>query len=98
MAEKNPFDDIRSELGDGMALAKCRKCGCMKDTLDSLHSTLQPLDTTDNSELLEDLRLWRHDSKNGWVTQLGHAAYLGRELMRAAFSLKHGFRFIQDGA
>jgi tetrahydromethanopterin S-methyltransferase subunit A len=36
--------------------------------------------------------------KNGWVTQLGHAAYLGKELTRAELSLRLGFKFVQDGA
>lgn len=35
---------------------------------------------------------------NGWVTQLSHAAYLGKELTRAELSLKSGIKFIQDGA
>lgn len=35
---------------------------------------------------------------NGWVTQLSHAAYLGRELAKAELSIKLGFRYVQDGA
>jgi tetrahydromethanopterin S-methyltransferase subunit A len=31
----------------------------------------------------------------GWVSQLSHAAYLGRELARAEFSL-HGLAYVQD--
>lgn len=34
----------------------------------------------------------------GLVSQLDHAAYLGRELMRAELSLRFGFTFVQDGA
>jgi tetrahydromethanopterin S-methyltransferase subunit A len=34
----------------------------------------------------------------GWVTQLDHAAYLGKELARAEFSIKYGVDFKQDGA
>lgn len=36
--------------------------------------------------------------RNGWVTDLGHAAYLGKELARAERSLREGTRFVQDGA
>ena len=36
--------------------------------------------------------------QNSWVSQLSHAAYLGKELTRAELSLKHGFKFVQDGA
>ncbi len=35
--------------------------------------------------------------KNGWVTQLSHAAYLGKELIKAELSIKFGFKYIQDG-
>jgi tetrahydromethanopterin S-methyltransferase subunit A len=35
---------------------------------------------------------------NGWVTQLSHAAYLGKELTKAELSIKLGFPYIQDGA
>ncbi len=35
--------------------------------------------------------------KNGWVSELSHAAYLGRELAKAELSMEHGFKFIQDG-
>ncbi|HEX9665339.1 MAG TPA: DUF4346 domain-containing protein [Thermodesulfobacteriota bacterium] len=34
----------------------------------------------------------------GWVTQLTHAAYLGKELAKAELSMKLGFKYMQDGA
>ena len=34
----------------------------------------------------------------GWVTELSHAAYLGKELAKAELSLKLGFKYVQDGA
>lgn len=36
--------------------------------------------------------------ENNWVTELSHAAYLGKELARAEISIKKGFKFVQDGA
>lgn len=33
-----------------------------------------------------------------WVSQLSHAAYLGKELARAELSLTHGNTYVQDGA
>ena len=36
--------------------------------------------------------------ENNWVTQLSHAAYIGRELAKAELSIKHGFKYTQDGA
>lgn len=35
---------------------------------------------------------------NSWVTELSHAAYLGKELAKAELSLKFGFKYVQDGA
>ncbi len=35
---------------------------------------------------------------NGWVTRMDHAAYLGKELLRAELSQKQGFPFVQDAA
>jgi tetrahydromethanopterin S-methyltransferase subunit A len=36
--------------------------------------------------------------ENGGVTELGHAAYLGKELAKAELSLKLGFKYVQDAA
>jgi tetrahydromethanopterin S-methyltransferase subunit A len=41
--------------------------------------------------------IYRTIVENGWVTQLSHAAYLGRELDRAELSMKLDFRYVQDG-
>ncbi len=35
---------------------------------------------------------------NQWVTELSHAAYLGKELAKAELALQHGFKYVQDGA
>jgi len=36
--------------------------------------------------------------ENGWVTELSHAAYLGKELTKAEMSIKLGFKYVQDKA
>ena len=36
--------------------------------------------------------------EEGWVTELSHAAYMGKELTKAELSLQHHFKYIQDGA
>ena len=33
-----------------------------------------------------------------WVSELSHAAYLGKELAKAELALQYGFKYIQDGA
>ncbi len=35
---------------------------------------------------------------HGWVSELSHAAYLGKELAKAELSMQHGFKYVQDGA
>jgi tetrahydromethanopterin S-methyltransferase subunit A len=35
---------------------------------------------------------------NEWISELSHAAYLGKELARAELALQHGFKYVQDGA
>lgn len=36
--------------------------------------------------------------ENEWVTEISHAAYLGKELTKAELSIKFEFEYIQDGA
>jgi tetrahydromethanopterin S-methyltransferase subunit A len=36
--------------------------------------------------------------RNGWVTVLGHAAYLGRELAKAELALQRGWTYEQNEA
>ena len=36
--------------------------------------------------------------ENEWITEMSHAAYLGKELEKAELSMKMGFKYIQDGA
>jgi tetrahydromethanopterin S-methyltransferase subunit A len=42
--------------------------------------------------------LYRMLIANGWVSELSHAAYLGKELTRAECALIHGDKYVQDGA
>lgn len=42
--------------------------------------------------------LYKTITANGWVSELSHAAYLGRELTKAELSLEFGFKYVQDGA
>ena len=36
--------------------------------------------------------------QEGWVTELSHAAYIGKELAKAELSLQHHLQYTQDGA
>jgi tetrahydromethanopterin S-methyltransferase subunit A len=41
--------------------------------------------------------LYKTIIENGWVTQLSHAAYLGKELERAELSMQLSLKYVQDG-
>jgi len=58
MTEKNSMEEIQSELQEGMSFAKCRKCGCMKETLENLRSSLPALQTEGSSGLLKNAKRW----------------------------------------
>ena len=58
MANGNALRAIRTELETGTQLAKCKKCGCMRETLDSL-STLLPIVGTEGARVLaRDIETW----------------------------------------
>lgn len=58
MADTNPIDKIHSELRQGMELPKCRKCGCMKESLESLQTSLSSLQLEASSDLLANIEHW----------------------------------------
>lgn len=53
---RNEINIIYSELQEGISLTKCRKCGCMKETLEHLETTLSA--NLDTSNLLGGTRDW----------------------------------------
>ncbi len=36
--------------------------------------------------------------EEGWVTEMSHAAYLGKELIKAEYALRYGIAYLQDAA
>lgn len=58
MAETNPVDKIQSELREGMGLPKCRTCGCMKESLESLQASLSSLQVEVSPDLLANIEHW----------------------------------------
>ena len=52
------MDRIQSELQEGMGFPKCLKCGCMKDSLESLQTSLSSMPTTACLDLLANIELW----------------------------------------
>lgn len=58
MAEKQPIDAIQNDLQEGMKLAKCQKCGCMQETLQTLRRSLSSLQTEGPSDLHNRIEHW----------------------------------------
>ncbi|MCS7312913.1 MAG: DUF4346 domain-containing protein [Acidobacteria bacterium] len=58
MADTKPVDFIRSELRKGMGLPKCRKCGCMQESLEGLQALLPSLQGEAFSDLLANIESW----------------------------------------
>lgn len=58
MAEKNLMSKIQSELHEGISLTKCRKCGCMKETLENLLSSLPAFHAEGSSDLIKNIEQW----------------------------------------
>ncbi|MEN8262467.1 MAG: hypothetical protein ABFR82_03295 [Nitrospirota bacterium] len=56
----NPtFKKVHAEIQRGMKLARCRKCGCMKGTLENLNASLPLLKMKDAKELLKNVNEWQ---------------------------------------
>ena len=53
MSKDDPIVPVKFELQEGMALPKCRKCGCMKESLESLQASVSLIQTESASELLK---------------------------------------------
>lgn len=59
MADTNPIGKIQSELQEGMGLPKCRKYGCMKESLENLQIALLSLQVEASSSLIENIQQWQ---------------------------------------
>jgi hypothetical protein len=49
---------LLSELRKGMALSKCRKCGCMKGALEELRENLADYPAGDSAALRRKVHTW----------------------------------------
>ncbi len=55
----NPiFTKVHAEIQRGMDLTRCRKCGCMKGTLENLKASLPHLKMKDAETLLDHVNQW----------------------------------------
>ena len=55
---ENAADGIQTLLREGMGLAKCRECGCMKDALDNISASLRSPRMGSSFGLRKNIELW----------------------------------------
>ncbi len=53
--------DSEALLREGMGLAKCRKCHCMKDALDNISTALRSPMMSDFADLRASVAVWLKD-------------------------------------
>jgi len=58
MAVNRDLKTLLSELRKGMALSKCRKCGCMKGALEELRDNLADYPADDSAALRKKVQTW----------------------------------------
>jgi hypothetical protein len=58
MAVNRDLKTLLSELRKGMALSKCRKCGCMKGALEELRENLADDPAGDSAALCKKVQTW----------------------------------------
>ena len=58
MAVNRDLKTLLSELRKGMALSKCRSCGCMKGALEDLRESLADYPAGDSAALREKVQAW----------------------------------------
>jgi hypothetical protein len=68
MAVNHDLKTLLSELRKGMALSKCRKCGCMKGTLEELREHLTDYTAGDSAALRKKVQTWLDRTGNSLYT------------------------------
>ncbi|MCL5949888.1 MAG: hypothetical protein M1490_05365 [Candidatus Bathyarchaeota archaeon] len=70
LKQKN-LDKIRSELQKGWVLAKCKKCGCMKEALENLRLALPSIQSDTSADLLTRIENWLKEVEQTKYSCLG---------------------------
>ncbi len=81
LRDKDAAENIRDELSKGMALAKCKKCGCMKETLEALASSLPTFPS--GASLKREVDIWLKQMEPIKYTCLGCTHCFPAEAMNA---------------
>src|SRR3989304_7923825 len=71
MMDNKSIRKIKSEIKKGMQLAKCRKCACMRETLENLLVYLLSIKSEESSALIQDVNYWLKEMEPIKYTCLG---------------------------
>ncbi len=63
MTMSTSLQTIRTEIEQGIRLAKCQKCGCMRETLDHLAARLPQVETEEAQALRASIQAWSQQMK-----------------------------------
>lgn len=58
IAVGSTFNQVHSELQKGVRLARCRKCGCMRETLENLEVSLKSFKHKEAKKLVQGVERW----------------------------------------
>ena len=73
MANDENMQIVQDELETGIALAKCQKCGCMREALDNLAAALPTVGTDEANALAQKVAAWNDQIKPVQYACLGCA-------------------------
>ncbi len=68
MAVNRDLKTLLSELRKGMALTKCRRCGCMKGALEELRENLADYPAGDSAALRKEVQTWLDRTEDSLYT------------------------------
>jgi len=68
MAVNRDLKTLLSEIRKGMALSKCRKCGCMKGALEELQENVADYPAGDSAALRRKVQTWLDQTEDSLYT------------------------------
>jgi hypothetical protein len=60
---RNQIEVALSEISEGMVLAKCQQCGCMRETLDQINQALPELPGAESEAFNSHMPVWLANMK-----------------------------------
>ncbi len=73
MANDENIQTVYKELETGIGLAKCQKCGCMREALDNLAAALATIGTDEANALAQSIAAWNQQMRPVQYSCLGCA-------------------------